>query len=162
MSCVDRHGRPETISHLPARLIAAGNVCAAVGCCSKNTAVPLLEGITLGESIIWQNLCVYHQSVACFVALWVSVLISATTDMSPTGDLLVTSVLLGKCLSELAWEPSCVVLAWHCAQINFRPSLLWTLFPWYAELCSSMNAGAAAACAWIPGHAGPGVGWEKD
>ena len=93
-------------------------VCSCGLLFEKNTAVLLLEGITLGESIIWQNLCVYHQSVACFVALWVFVLISATTDMSPTADLLVTSILLGKCLSELAWGPSCVVLAWHCAQIN--------------------------------------------
>ena len=44
----------------------------------------------------------------------VSVLISVTTDMSPTGDLLVTSVFAGEvCLHELALEPSCVVLAWH-------------------------------------------------
>ena len=46
----------------------------------------------------------------------VSVLISVTTDMSPTGDLLVTvshQFLLGKCLPELVWGPSCVALAWH-------------------------------------------------
>ena len=43
----------------------------------------------------------------------VSVLINVTIDMSPTGDLLVTSIFAGKCLHELALEPSCVALAWH-------------------------------------------------
>ena len=56
-------------------------------------------------------------SIHTFSAFWlssvVSVLISVTTDMSPTGDLLVTSIFAGKCLHELALEPSCVALAWH-------------------------------------------------
>ena len=50
-----------------------------------------------------------------------------------------------------------------CAGVALRSNQFWTIialnaFPWYAQLCSSMNAGAAATCAWIPGHAGPGVG----
>ena len=35
--------------------------------------------------------------------------------MSPTGDLLVTSLFAGKCLHELAQKPSRVALAWHQA-----------------------------------------------
>ena len=47
---------------------------------------------------------------------WQSVLLSVTTDMSPTGDLLVTNFVLGKCPLELAQGPSRVALAWHKAR----------------------------------------------
>ena len=42
----------------------------------------------------------------------VSVLISVTTDMSPTGDLLVTSILAGE-VSSRACSGSLHVLRWH-------------------------------------------------
>ena len=52
---------------------------------------------------------IYSYLLGLSAMIVVSVLISVTTDMSPTGDLLVTS-MLGKCLHELALEPSCVAL----------------------------------------------------
>ena len=55
-----------------------------------------------------------------FSAFWlwssvVSVLISVTTDMTPTGVLLVTYFSLGRGSLELAQTLLCVALAWHTA-----------------------------------------------